>query len=213
MTARYPAFLQLAGLRVVAIGGGRVAERKVEWLCRSGASVLIVSPAVRPALAALIEDGKVSWKRRPYQPGDLEGARLAFVATDSREVNAAAAEEAGALGVPVNVADDPEASTFEVPALIKRGGIAIAVSTGGRSPAFARRLREELESWLTPDRLALFELYAELRSDLRENERAVNGEAWAAVDGQALDLLRQGRRAEARQVLEDQVSAAARRAG
>src|SRR5205823_3614563 len=99
--------------------------------------------------------GSVRVERRPFTPSDLDGALLAFAATDSRAVNAAVAEAARSRRVLVNIADDPAACDFTVPAQVRRRNVTVAISTGGRSPAFARHLREQLEVWLTDDHCAL----------------------------------------------------------
>ena len=122
----------------MVVGGGAVATRKVGKLLQAGAEVVVVSPEVRPELA----DMDVEIHDRAYEYGDLEGANLAFTATDSREVNAAVAREAKERGVPINVADRPSEGDFAVPSTLRRGGLQVAVSTGGASPTLARQDQE-----------------------------------------------------------------------
>ena len=129
------------------VGGGAVAARKVRKLLLSGAEVVVVSPEVR----AELEGMDVEVKRRAYEYGDLEGADLAFTATDSREVNAAVAGEAKRRGVRINVADRPAEGDFVSPSTLRRGGLQVAVSTGGASPTLARRIRHELEARFGPE--------------------------------------------------------------
>ena len=124
-----------------------MATRKVAKLLRSGAGVVVVSPEVSPELAGMVAE----IHRRPYEYGDLEGAHLAFAATNSREVNAAVAGEAKERGIPVNVADRPSEGDFAVPSTLRRGGLQVAVSTGGASPTLARRIRGELEEAFGPE--------------------------------------------------------------
>jgi precorrin-2 dehydrogenase / sirohydrochlorin ferrochelatase len=137
----------------VVVGGGAVAVRKARKLSQAGAEVAVVSPEVHPEL----EDMSVEVHERPYEPGDLEGADLAFAATDRREVNAAVAREAHARGIRVNVADRPTEGDFAVqgdfavPSTLRRGGLQVAVSTGGASPTLARRIRNELEKVFGPE--------------------------------------------------------------
>jgi precorrin-2 dehydrogenase / sirohydrochlorin ferrochelatase len=131
----------------VVVGGGAVAVRKARKLFQAGAEVVVVSPEVLPEL----EDMSVEVHERPYEYGDLEGADLVFVATDSREVNAAVAREARAHGVRSNVADRPTEGDFAVPSTLRRGGLQVAVSTGGASPTLARRIRSELEEIFGPE--------------------------------------------------------------
>ena len=123
------------------VGGGGVANRKARKLLQARARVVVVSPDVRPDLASMA----VEVRRRPYREGDLEGAFLAFAATDRREVNAAVAREAQERGVPVNVADEPAEGDFALPSTLRRGQLQVAVSTGGASPTLAARIRHELE--------------------------------------------------------------------
>jgi precorrin-2 dehydrogenase/sirohydrochlorin ferrochelatase len=160
--------LRLEGQRCVVVGGGAVATRKIEGLLQAGAVVTVIAPRLTAGLARLVTQGLVVCEKRTYRRGDLVGAALAFAATSSRQVNASVAEEARQLKVPVNVADDPAACTFQVPAVVRQDGLTLAVSTAGRSPAYARRLRQELEHFLAPERLALLELYAEARQLLQQ---------------------------------------------
>ena len=150
MSALYPVLLDLRDAPVLVVGGGAVATRKAESLVEAGARPLIVSPALTPELAAIVERERLHWRARGYEAGDLDGCRLAIAATDRAEVNAAVARDAAAAGVWVNVVDDPAASTFQVPATVREGEITVALSTGGASPLLARRLRERLESVVTP---------------------------------------------------------------
>jgi precorrin-2 dehydrogenase/sirohydrochlorin ferrochelatase len=129
------------------VGGGSVATRKVRKLLQVGAEVVVISPEVLPELTAM----DVELLYRTYEHGDLEGADLAFTATDSREVNAAVAREARESGVRINVADRPSEGDFAVPSTLRRGSLQVAVSTGGASPTLARRIRNELEAAFGPE--------------------------------------------------------------
>jgi precorrin-2 dehydrogenase / sirohydrochlorin ferrochelatase len=141
-----PIFLDLAGRRCVIVGGGEVAARKAESILAAGARVTIVSPSLSaPSLVAAVERGLVTHIARAYQRGDIAGCVLAYAATDDPALNRALADEARALGILLNVVDVPELCSFIAPAVVKRGALQIAVSTGGASPAFAARLRRELE--------------------------------------------------------------------
>ncbi len=163
----YPVnLIGLAGRRAIVVGGGTVALRKVEGLLAAGAQVTVVSPALADELAALHAAGKIAVIQRPYQDGDLADAWLAIAATDDAAVNHAVFAEAQRRGCLVNVVDDPEHSNFIVPAVVRRGEVTIAVSTGGSSPALARRLRERLAQWVGPEYGDLAALLAELRPTL-----------------------------------------------
>lgn len=164
----YPIFLDLRDRRCLIIGGGEVANRKARKLLQSQAEVVVVSPEVKPE----IESMAVEVRRRPYREGDLEGAYLAFAATDSREVNSAVAREAQERGVFVNVVDKPSEGNFALPSTLRRGGLQVAVSTGGASPTLARSIRGELEKQFGPEWAGLVE---ELRLRRRNGEEIEEG--------------------------------------
>jgi precorrin-2 dehydrogenase / sirohydrochlorin ferrochelatase len=152
--------------QTVVIGGGQVAARKVEGLLAAGAQVKVISPILNPELQSLAGSGVITFLPRAYQDGDLEGAYLVIAATDETSVNHAVWTEAMKRGCLVNVVDDPEHSTFILPAVFQRGEMSVAISTGGGSPALARRLRERLEEVIGPEYGTLTELMAELRPEL-----------------------------------------------
>jgi uroporphyrin-III C-methyltransferase/precorrin-2 dehydrogenase/sirohydrochlorin ferrochelatase len=148
----FPVFFDLAGQKVLIVGGGEVALRKVSLLERTGALITVVAPQIAPELLERAAAGKVTLAIREFAPGDLDGARLVIVATSRRAVNRWIAKLSESRNVPVNVVDDREASRFIVPAIIDRDPVLVAVSTGGTSPVLARRLRERLEA-LIPKRI------------------------------------------------------------
>ena len=168
----YPIFLDLCGRRCVVVGGGEVANRKARKLLQARAEVVVVSPEVKPE----IESMAVEVRRRPYEEGDLEGAYLAFAATDSREVNSAVAREARRKGVFVNVADKPSEGNFALPSTLRRGGLQVAVSTGGASPTLARSIRGELEKQFGPEWAGLVEELRRRRSNGEEIEEGLREE-------------------------------------
>ena len=199
MSAPYAAFLKLAGRRCVVVGGGAVAERKALTLVACDASVLVIAPRVTDLLEKAERDGRLKLLRRPYVPGDLHGAFLAFAATDDRALNGHVVAEARESGALANSVNDPESADFIVPATIRRGDLTIAISTGGRSPGFAAQLRQDLESWLTPARLELLELLADLRTEMRAAGRNPGPEVWRrAVDPEVVRALEGGDRQGAR---------------
>src|SRR5216684_2302491 len=141
-----PIFLDVTGRRCLVVGGGEVAARKVESLLAAGAQVIVVSPNLAaPALNAAVDRGMVEHVAREYRRGDIAGCALAYAATDDPALHRALSDEARALGIPLNVVDMPELCSFIAPAVVRRGALQIAISTGGASPAFAARLRRELE--------------------------------------------------------------------
>jgi siroheme synthase-like protein len=198
----YPVFLEMKDRPCVVVGGGPVAERKVEGLLAAASRVTVVSPDLTPALAALKEKGRLLHVARPYREGDLEGYELAVVATDDGSVNAAVAREGRERSVWVNAVDDPPNCDFILPSVIRRGDVVIAVSTGGASPALARRLREELEAFLEEDNAPLAKLLQDVRQELRARGIVVDAGSWQrAIDGRLRALLAQGRPGEARACL------------
>lgn len=202
-TRWWPVGLRVAGRRCVVVGGGRVAMRKVAGLLEAGATVHVVSPALTAELARLAEAGSITVDRRAYQPGDLRGAFLVIAATNARAVNAAVAAEAAAERALVTVGDDPAAGDVAGVSVIRRDGLTLAISTEGRSPAFARLLREELDAFLTPERLALLALLAAEREAARRQGRTIPAERWrAAATPDLLALLRRGEHEAARRQLQ-----------
>ncbi len=145
MKEGYYILLGLQGRRCVVIGGGSLATRKVEALCRCGADVHIVSPSFCDILSKRTD---VTLHQKEYDKSDIEGAVLAFACTDDNELNRRIAEDCKQERVLCNVVDDPEWCDFTVPAVLKRGPIQIAVGTGGASPYLAGRLRDLIAGWL-----------------------------------------------------------------
>ena len=146
---RYPLFLDLAGQPVVVVGAGRVGTRKIRTLLGTGAVVTVISPRGSATIRRMAEAMDVNWVRRRYRRGDLNGARLAIAATDDVGVNELVCEEAKRRKLLINCVAPPSAGNFIVPAQARRGGITLAISTGGASPAFAKQLRRDLERFLS----------------------------------------------------------------
>ncbi len=136
--------LKLDGKKVVVVGGGKVGERKVSGLLGTNARVILISPEVTDHLNRLASSGMIEWQKRSFSKDDVEGALLIFAATNDNELNQSIKKAASNQQL-VTIADDPEESDFHVPAHIQRGRLSIAVSTGGASPIFARKIREQLE--------------------------------------------------------------------
>ncbi|HEU0300069.1 MAG TPA: bifunctional precorrin-2 dehydrogenase/sirohydrochlorin ferrochelatase [Longimicrobium sp.] len=148
--ALYPVMLDVGALRILVVGGGEVAARKVAGLVEAGGRPEIISPEVRDPVRRLIEGHDLRWHARPYAPWDAVKYRLVFAATDDPDVNETVASDARVGGALWMRADDPDDASFHVPAHIRHGGVVVAVSTGGASPLLARRLRERLEADVTP---------------------------------------------------------------
>ena len=198
----YPVFLDIAGKPVVVVGGGEVALQKVTGLLDAGALVTVISPELHPDLSTLVGQGRVSHIARQYAPGDLEGHFLAFVGTDDSSVNAVVSKEGRERGIWVNAVDDIPNCDFIMPGIAQRGDLILAVSTSASSPAMARKMREELEAFLTEDYALMLELAAEVRRELRDRDVKVDPDTWnAALNADLKRLLGDGRRDEAKQRL------------
>ena len=195
----YPIFVELAGRACLVVGGGNVALGKVRGLLNAGGAVTVVSPALHPELQTLAAAGSVLHIARAYQQGDVDGFALVMVATDDGAVNSEVARHARAQGIWVNASDDPPNCDFILPSVIRKGQIVVAASTGGASPALARRLREELDAYLTDDFEPLTLLLAEVRGELRARNVVVDADTWQrAIDGQLRVLLAQRRHGQAK---------------
>jgi precorrin-2 dehydrogenase/sirohydrochlorin ferrochelatase len=144
----YPLFLDLADQSVVVIGAGGVATRKVRTLLAAKARVTVISPEAKATIRSLARSKRIRWVRRPYRRGDLRAASLAIAATNDLAVNESVCAEAKRLGLLINCIAPPSAGNFIVPSHVRHGGISLAISTGGASPAFAKRLRHDLERFL-----------------------------------------------------------------
>ena len=211
----YPIFVDLKGRPVTVVGGGNVAEGKVKGLLAAGADVTLVAPQLTDALREFVAAGTVRHTAREYEAGDLDGAAMCFVATDDGAINARVASDCRARGLWVNAADDPENCDFILPAVVRSGKVVVAASTGGASPAMARRLREELTAFLNQDYAPLTDLLAEVRAELRASGVQIDPETWQrAIDPTLRTLVAQGRTDEARERLREALgvqSSAARR--
>jgi siroheme synthase-like protein len=208
----YPLFLKISGKKCVVVGGGGVARRKVRALLEHGASIEVISPEPSPELAKLAETGKIKLRKRGYQPGDLRKAFLAVAASDSRALNRQVAKEAQEKAVLVNVADAPENSDFIVPSYLRRGALTVAVSTGGVSPALARKIRTGLEKEIGAEYASLVRLVGEVRAELKRRKIRITGDDWQeALDLDfILGLLKKGDEQKAKAVLLENIMRKAR---
>jgi precorrin-2 dehydrogenase/sirohydrochlorin ferrochelatase len=178
MPAYYPVFLNLAGKRCVIFGGGTIAEGKISKLKKTGAQITIISPDATPAIQKMANKGVVEWTARKYQPGDLEGAFLGIAATDKRQVNQQIFQEAQELGVVLNVVDDPDLCGFIAPSVVERGPVTVAISTGGASPALARKLRETLAAAPALEWADLAGVLSKARKEIKKRGVSVDPQRW-----------------------------------
>lgn len=196
----YPVVLHLAGQSCAVVGGGAVAERKVLPLLNAEAKVTVISPQLTPRLAELAEARLIVHIDRLYNFGDLKGFFLIICATDSKVVNQQAAAEAREYDALLNVADAPDLGNFSVPAQVAHGDLLMTVSTGGKTPAMARRLREELAQNYGPEYGMYIDLIGRLRQQMKvELATAKDRELFwrETINQDILDLLRQGKIKEA----------------
>ncbi|MCU1466146.1 MAG: siroheme synthase, N-terminal domain [Actinomycetia bacterium] len=200
--AGYPVNLLVRGRRVVVVGAGRIAARKIEPLLDAGAVVEVVAPETNDEVRDWADAGRLVLHQRPFAAADVDGAWLALTATDDPAVNAAVHAAAEAARVWVNSADDPANCSFTLMSVIRRGDLVVSVGTGGRSPALAAHLRRRLEEELGPEYETLLDLLSEAREGLRGTGRSSEDANWQSVfDGGIVELVRTGRVDEARELL------------
>jgi siroheme synthase-like protein len=196
--------LDLTGRRVVIIGGGGVAARKIHDLLAAGALVSVISPELHPDLEALGE--RIDAHPLRYVPGMLADLRptLVFAATDSPRINQQISEEARSLGILVNRVDDAAAGDFTSMPAVQRGDITLAISTGGASPALAAHLRETLEAAVGEEYATLARWLAELRPAVKQHGTAESRrDLWRAVlASSVLQQLKDGDQAGARAIID-----------
>ena len=187
MPAHYAVFLILKGRKCVVVGAGEIGERRIDGLSDSNAEVVVIGPDATDKVRQRAQNGHITWIDRVYEPGDLDGAFLAIAATNDREVNKRIAKEAAAAGVLLNVVDDPELCMFTAPSLVKRGDLTVAISTNGKSPAMARRVREDLEDHFPDNYGDLVAAAGEARDVLKQEGRQIAGEMWSSALGPVID--------------------------
>jgi len=203
----YHLAMNIEGKPVMVVGGGQVALRKVRTLMESGAIVSIMAPAVEPELKRMAREGKVRWIESDFDESVLNGLPqpvLLFGTTDDREVNVRIHQAAVERGIPCNIADVPELCTFTVPAAFSRGDLSIAISTAGKSPALARRIREQLEETYGPEYVLMTKLLGDLRAlVLTEGNPSDENRTLflEIVDSYLLSALKNGDRAKAVEIL------------
>jgi len=202
----YPINADITDKRCIVLGGGRVAERKVESLLKCGGTVTVISPELTSQLKIHLSQGRIQHIGRDYQAGDIKGAYLVFSATNNPRVNAEASEEAQRKGVLVNIVDTPERCTFIVPSVLQRGDLVITISTNGKSPALAKRIREELETVYGEEYSAFLTIMGAVRerliktSDDSESNRRT---FYKLVDSNMLNLIKERKTKEVNGILKE----------
>jgi precorrin-2 dehydrogenase/sirohydrochlorin ferrochelatase len=196
----YPIYLDIENRNVVIIGGGNVCARKAETMMKYGARVTIVSPELTDEIEGWAREGCLALKRKTYDASDLDGANIVIASTDDQTVNEQIAADCRARRIPVNVVDVTPLCEFIVPAIIEKGSIQIAVSTGGKSPAVARTLKEDLQRMIGPEYAEVNDVLGTLRDGAKrvlptdvDRKRFFDGIIAAGI----LEMLRNGKRREA----------------
>ncbi len=198
----YPVNLLVTGRRCVVVGAGRIAARKIESLLEAGAEVTVVAPDVGDVVAGWAAEGRIQLTRRAFSDADLDGAWLAVTATDDPEVNRAVFLAGESRRMFVNSADDPANCSFTLMSVVRRGDIVVTIGTNGRSPALATFLKDHVREEMGPEYETLLELLSEAREEMRTGGRSSEDADWrAAIGSGILELIREGRESEARELL------------
>ena len=169
----FPMFLKLEDRECLVVGAGTIGEPKIRSLLVAGARVRVIAPEARPAVAEWARLGVLQWERREFGSQDLDGAFLAVAATSLTEVNDAVYREAWKRNILCNAVDDPERCDFYYGALVRRGDLQVAISTGGHSPALAQRLRKELEASISPEYAGWLDRLGKIRRRMMANHLPV----------------------------------------
>jgi len=170
----YPIYLSLAGKKCLIIGGGLVAERKAASLLEYGAQIKVISPRVEKTIAEWANDDLLIWTARVFAVDDLEGSFMVFIATDDNSLNQEIAWLCRQRGILVNAVDDPPNCDFFVPSVLRRDSLAVAISTEGKSPLFAARLRRELEAIITEEHGKFVNILGQIREEVKNSSLDIN---------------------------------------
>src|SRR5437667_3968332 len=196
----YPIFLDIESRNVMIIGGGNVCARKAETMMNYGARVTVVSPEFTDEIEQWARDGVLQIRRKKYEENDLDGANIVIASTDDQSVNEQIAADCRRRRIPVNVVDVTPLCEFIVPAIIDKGSVTLAVSTGGKSPALARTLQEDLQRLIGPEYAEVNDVLGSLRESAKrmlptdaDRKRFFDSLIAAGI----LDMIREGRREEA----------------
>lgn len=203
-TSYYPVYIQLREQPCIVIGGGKIAEGKVAGLLAAQANVTVISPDLTAHLRDLVEEKQITYLARTYQAGDLTGAFMVICATDHAETNHQVWQEASANRQLVNVVDDMPRCNFIAPSILRKGDLTIAISTSGKAPALAVRLKERLQRELGPEYERFLELAGELREPLARNipDFETRKALWyELVDSEILEVLARGDETAAREII------------
>lgn len=204
MPTFYPVFLNLTGRRCVIIGGGQIAEGKISKLLDSGAKIIVISPDATQGIRGFTERGQIKLDLRKYQEGDLQGAFLVIAATNDQAVNQEIFEEAEKQGILLNAVDDMTRCSFIAPSIVEKGPVTVAISTGGASPALARKLREKMEVSSALDWADATDVLSKARQIIKDKQIAVDPQRWqCCMTDELLTMIQAGHENEALDLLMD----------
>ena len=205
MAHLFPVFLSLSGKKCLVVGGGRVAERKIADLLECEANINVISPTAGDSIQLWSNQGLISWQAREIEVSDLDNVCMVFVATNNMDANRLVVSWCRERGILVNAVDDPPNCDFYVPAVVRRNSLVVAISTEGKSPMFARKLREQLEGFIGEEYGEFVDFLGEQRepikqavNDIEKRKRIFE----ALVDSDILDLLKAGERERAKERME-----------
>lgn len=196
----YPIMIDLAGKKCLIVGGGHVAYRKALSLLDAGAEITVISPEICSELEQI---DNITIKKRPYRTGDIKDFVLVFAATGDSALNAEISEDATKMGRQVNVVDDPELCSFIVPAIIRRGSLLIAITTSGKSPALAKKIRLEMEREYGPEYAEFVDLLGEIRDEVKKRYTTQQDREAVfdrLIESGILQVLKDGRKEQAREM-------------
>jgi len=204
----YPIYLNLKERRVLVVGAGKIALQKLGALVACQARVQVVAPDGLPDIRRLARDGKIKWSRRPYKASDMKGTALVIAATDDQALQKRVAEQARSRGIWVNVVDVPPLCDFIAPAIVSRGDIQIAISTGGAAPALAKHLRKKLEALLGQDYADFVKMVRKLRPKILKLPKPRRDSLWECIASDAfMNDIREHGMARAEKLLKEWIHA------
>lgn len=205
----FPIYINLHKKRCLIIGGGQVALRKAENLLKYDADIIVVSPRAEEGLELLAQQGKITWLQKKFSQDDLHDAFLVFIATDDNRINKQISQLCKDAGILVNAVDDPDNCDFYVPSVIRRNSLVLAVSTEGKSPLYAQKLRRELENIVTEAHGKFVDLLGEQRDIIKAKITDINvrQEVFRSlVYSDILELLEAGEEEKARERIRECMS-------
>jgi precorrin-2 dehydrogenase/sirohydrochlorin ferrochelatase len=206
MPTFYPVFLNLTGRKCVIIGGGQVAEGKISKLLDSGAKIIVISPDATQGICGFAERGQIEFELRKYQDGDLQGAFLVVAATNDTVVNQEIFEEAEKQGILLNAVDDMPRCSFIAPSIVEKGPVTVAISTGGASPALARKLREKMDVSSALDWADATSVLSKARQVVKEKQISIDPQRWqCCMTDDLLSMVQAGHEDDALNLLMDRL--------